>query len=164
MPTAVPELIALEIVDRLEDITTVGGYAFTVSEVKRPTRNGENWQRKHLGIGVIQGPSERVPERDCPGNPPAIAYQVTFNLECICKDPEASTAAHATSENEMAAAVVKAIASDGATWYTMNGNAIYTDFGANEPFEPSDGEMNGVTVPVIVLYRVAENDPYTVRS
>jgi len=164
MPTAVPELIALEIIERLGAITTIGGYAFNVTEIKRPTRNGENWQRKHLGIGVIQGNSERVPELDCPGNPPALAYQVTFYLECVCKDAETSTAAHATNENEMAAAVVKAITADGSMWYTMNSNAIDTQFGANEPFPPSDGEMNGVTVPVIVIYRVSETDPYTVRA
>lgn len=166
MPTTVPELIALEIVGRLQLITTVNGYAFTVSEVVRPNRKGDNRKYSHLGIGVLQSLSERVPELDCPGNPPAIAYAVTFNLECVCKDSEidASTAAHATNENEMAATVVKALANDGGMWFTMNNNAINTELGAMEPYSSPEGEFNGVQIPVRVIYRVAENDPYVVRA
>lgn len=164
MPTAAPELIALELVGRLEEITELNGYSFDVSEVIRPTRNSENWKLKNLGIGVLQGESERVPELDCPGNPPALAYSVTFNLRCVVKDSETSTAAHATNENEMAAAVVTAITDDGVMWYTMNSNAIDTTFGTMQPFVPPEGEMNGVTVPVIVTYRVSETNPFEVRA
>lgn len=163
-PVPVPELIALEIVARLGEITTDNDYAFDVSEVVRPTRRGENWQRKHLGIGVLQGTAERAEDLDYPGNPPALAYTLTFSLLCVCKDADASTDAHATNENEMAAAVVTAITDDGSDWHTMNGKAINSQFGSMEPFSSPEGEMNGVSLPLIVTYRVAENDPFTVRA
>ena len=166
MPTPVPELIALEIVSRLELITVANGYAFNVPQVVRPNRKGDNWERKHLSIGVLQGESERVPELDCPGNPPALCYRVVFNLECVCKDSEIDSpdAAHATNENEIAAAVVKAITDDGATWYTMNGNAIDSEIGTHTPFSSPEGEANGVQIPISVMYRVSENDPFQVRA
>ena len=166
MPTAVPELIAVEIVTRLEAITVANGYAFNVAEVVRPSRKGHNWDRAHLGVGVLQSDSERVPELDCPGNPPALCYRVTFNLECVCKDSEidSPTAAHATNENEMAATVIKALTVGGNTWHTMDGNAIDTEIGTHQPFTSSEGEMNGVMIPIAVLYRVDENNPYNVRG
>jgi len=170
MATAVPELISIEIASRLEAITIANGYSFNIAEVVRPSRKGSNWLRAHLGVGVLQGDSDRVPELDCPGNPPALCYSVQFTLVCVCKDSEIDDQyidggqAHATSENDMAAAVVKAITNDGTTWHTMNGNAIDTDIGTHTPFSSPEGEMNGVQIPISVMYRVAENDPYTVRA
>ncbi len=161
--TPIPELIALEIVDRLSEITVANGYNFDASEVVRPTRRGENWLYKHLGIGVVQGESTRLQELDLPGNPPAIAWQIQFRVQCIVRDDKDSTDAHATNENEMAAAVVLAITDDGATWYRMNNNAIDTQFGSPTPFVTDDGELNGVSVPVAVAYRVSETNPFEAR-
>jgi hypothetical protein len=163
MPTPVPELIAGVLLGRLSLITTANGYAFTLTECVRPTRGGENWQRKHLGIGLLQTDSERVPELDCPGNPPAVAYSATFEVQCVCKDSETSTAAHATSENEMAAAAVKAI-TNASQWETMGGYAVDSMFGTHEPYRSPEGEMNGVKIPVIVTFRVSENNPFEVRA
>lgn len=161
--TPIPELIALEIVDRLQNITTDNGFNFDVSEVIRPTRRGENWTYQHLGIGVVQGESTRVAELDLPGNPPAIAWQVQFRVQCIVRDDKNETAAHATNENEMAAAAVQAIVDDGTTWYRMNDNAIDTQFGNVTPFVTDDAELNGASVPVLVTYRVSETNPFEVR-
>lgn len=163
MPTSIPELIAQVLAARLQLITIANGYAFDVSEVVRPTRGGENWEHKNLGIGLLQTDSERVPELDCPGNPPAIAYALTFQAQCVCKDAETSTAAHATAENSMAAAVVKAV-TNASQWQTMGGNAVDAMLGTNEPFRSPEGEANGVLVPIIVTYRVSEDDPFTVRA
>ncbi len=118
--TPVPELIAIEIESRLNAVLKADGYAFDLSEVVRPTRKGENWLKRHRGVAILQGESTRVPELDCPGNPPAIAYELTFDLACVTRDSMNSEDAHATEENEMAAAM-KAIASS-AQWHTMDDN------------------------------------------
>lgn len=163
MPTAIPELITQEIVGRLQLITTANGYNFDVAAVERPNRDGSNLSYKHRSVQVVQGEAERVPDLDCPGNPPAIAYRVAIQLQCVCRDEKDEIDAFVTATNDVAAAVVKAVTNDGTTWYTMNGNAIDADIGNITQFSLSEGEVNGVVVPVSVLYRVAENDPYTVR-
>jgi hypothetical protein len=162
--TPIPELIAIEIESRLNTILLENNYSFDVSEVVRPNRKGENWQYRHMGIGILQGESTRVPELDCPGNPPAIAYAVQFQLQGICKDSMNLDEPHATSENEMAAAIQKAIASDVNTWHTMDGNAFDSDFGSATPFSSPEGENLGVSIPLSVTYRVSENNPFEVRA
>jgi hypothetical protein len=164
MPTAIPELIAVELVGRLALITTTNGYNFNVASVERANRDGSNLSYKHLSVQVKQEEATRVPELDCPGNPPAIAYEITFTINCISKDSQGETDAYDTVGNDMAAAVVKAITADTSTWYTMNGNAIYSNIGNITPLPVAENEVTGMTVPVLVTYRVAENDPYTVRS
>jgi hypothetical protein len=161
--TPVPELIAIEIESRLNTILLENGYSFDVTEVVRPNRRGENWLYKHNGIGIRQGNSERVPELDCPGNPPAIAYMTPFVITCICKDSENLDQPHATNSNEMAAAAVKAITSVD-MWHTMGDVAVISEIDTHEPFTSSDGESDGVSIPISVTYRVSEDDPYEVRA
>jgi hypothetical protein len=71
---------------------------------------------------------------------------------------------HATNANEMAAAAVQAITSDGLDWHTMNDVAINSEIGSLVPFVSPEGENNGVSVPVVVTYRVSENNPFEVRG
>lgn len=160
----IPELIAEEIESRLLTITKENGYAFDVSEVVRPNRRGDNWTYAHLGIGIRQGVSERVPNLDCPGNPPALAYATLFLLGCVCRDSSNLDQAHATNENEMMAAAVKAITSDGSDWHSMNGVAINSEFGSPVPWVPPAAELNGVNIPLVVTYRVSETNPYEARG
>lgn len=163
MPTPIPELIAIEIEARLNAVLEADGYAFDLSEVVRPTRKGENWLKRHRGVAILQGESTRVPELDCPGNPPAIAYGLTFDLACVTRDSMNSEEAHATEENEIAAVVVKGITAPD-QWHTMDGNAIDCSIGSAVPFSSPEGELDGVTIPVVVTYRVSETNPYEVRA
>jgi hypothetical protein len=162
--TPVPELIAIEIEERLNTILKENGYSFDVSEVVRPSRRGENWQYKHMGIGIRQDASERIEEIDCPGNPPAIAFSTTYSIVCICKDSSNYEDAHATNENEIAASAITAITSTGNDWYTMNDAAVDSSIGTIEPFTSAEGEMDGVTFPLVVTYRVSENNPFEIRA
>ena len=162
--TPIPELIAIEIESRLNTILLENNYSFDVSEVVRPNRRGENWQYRHMGIGIRQVDSARVVALDCPGNPAAIAYAVLFLLTCVCKDSMNLDQPHATNANEMAAAAVQAITSDGLDWHTMNDVAINSEIGSLVPFVSPEGENSGVSVPVVVTYRVSENNPFEVRG
>ena len=164
MPTAIPELIAIELVERLETITTDNDYNFDVASVERANRDGSNLTYKHLSVQVKQEESVRVPELDCPGNPPAIAYEITFTINCISRDSQGETDAYDTVANDMAAAVVAAITADTSTWYTMDGNARNSEIGNITPLSSAEGEVLGMAVPVLVTYRVSENNPYQVRS
>lgn len=161
--TAVPELIALEIVDRLGDITIVNDYTFDVSSVDRLSRHARGWTPKHLSIAVEQGSETPVDELSHEGNPPAIAYQVTFDIHAFVRESDKETTPRATAENMMVAAIKQAIVSDGVDWYSFNANAIDGSWGQTSPFQSPEGDHAGVTIPLTVTYRISETNPYQVR-
>lgn len=154
--TAIAELILETIVTRLEEITTANGYEFDVAEVVRPDRTGEVTKYKHLGLFVEQGPRLRVPAMDVASSTPKIAYQMNVQIKCNARPSD--TSARSTWENKMYDAVVKAV-TDASNWQTMGGNAVYSEIGDCESFEPDEGEMVGCTVHVLVYYRVQESNP-----
>jgi hypothetical protein len=164
MTSTIPDTIADECVDRLSEILEENDYEFDVAEVIKPTRKGDNWHRKHLGIAVLQGTAERVTELDCPGNPPAICYSLPLEIVGVCRDSVSETDAKAISDNTMAAAIVKAITTPAVSWHQFGGVAINAEIGNTEVIASGDGEFHGVTIPIRVIYRVSENDPYTVRG
>ncbi len=73
----VVSLISDEIFARLQDLasSSVGPYSFT--GVERP-RKLATYTPHHGLIVLTRGESVRLNELDCPGNPPAIAWQQTF--------------------------------------------------------------------------------------
>lgn len=158
------EKIGQELEQRLLEILVGNGYAFDVAEVVRPTRRGENWQQRHQSIAVLQDTSERVPELDCPGNPPSICYATTFQLVGICRDSVSETDPRVVNDGSIAAAIIRAITVPASIWHTFGGVAINAEIGNTEPATTGDGEINGVVIPIRVIYRVSENDPYTVRA
>ena len=160
----VPERIAEAIETRLLAIVEGDDFEIDVSEVVRPTRKGENWLRRHLSIGILQQSSERVPELDCPGNPPAICYAVTFDLVGVLRDSVREDDPKAVNENKMAAAIIRAVTTPQESWHSFGGVAINAEIGDIEVATSSEGEFNSVTIPMRIMYRVSENDPYTVRA
>lgn len=172
--TPLPELQALEIVRRLQDITIANGYAFSASQVARSNRDGDAFEYRHLSIRVDQGGQDRLPELDCPGNPPAICWTQEFQVRCFCRnsnraeqpDIEAGEPA-SVNVNTMAAAVYAAItseATDPSMWQTMGGNATDTELGALEMFIADDGEYHGAAIAINCIYRVSETNPFEKRS
>lgn len=161
---SVPEMIAEEIRLRLLELTIANGYLFDISEVARPTRRGENWQRKHLGVGIVQGDSERLTDLDHPGNPPAIAYATEFQLMCVCRDSISTTDPKMISVNQMTAEVIYALTENQSNWHTFGGLSFNAEIGSPSPFDGGDGEIDGALLPITVHYRVSENNPYEVRA
>lgn len=163
MPTAVPETIATTLVTRLEAITEANGYNFTVAGVVRPNRLQKGITPEHLQIQVRQGVNVYNAALSHEGNPPAMAYNCVYELHCFVRNDDESTTASATFENDFEAAVKQAVCST-SDWYNFGGNAIISDWGQSRPFVSQEGNHAGITIPLIVTYRVSETDPYTVRS
>lgn len=163
--TAVPELIALELKTRLEKITAVNGYPFTVPKVERPNRKAYEHEGRNLTLLIVQGdeiPNEGLSHE---GNPPAIAYDAIYNIHGIVKNSDRDSTADSTTENALASAIRKAVIdSNQNTWHQFDGNAIDAAFGQVAPFVTPEGDRRGITVPLIVTYRVSETDPETVRA
>lgn len=162
--TAISELVALEIVDRLEQITIANGYAFDVASVDRVPRNARDWTPRHLSIVVEQDDEERNEELSHAGNPPAIAYDATYNIHVFVRESDKATAPANQMENAMVAAVKQAVTDDGVDWHTFDDNAIDGQFGSIRPYLSSEGDHAGATVPLVVTYRVSETNPYESRA
>jgi hypothetical protein len=153
--------ISDEIITRLETLITEQNDAFTFREVVRPTKLA-TYTPEHGLIVLTRGEVARVTELDCPGNPPAIAYQQTFLIRVHIAPSEKDATPIEMYEDVAEAAIIKAITTSGA-WHQFAGNAINANFGPQQT-ATSDGGYDGIAVPLIVTYRVAEDDPYTVRA
>lgn len=158
--------IAAVLVDRLETLIWTesidGAEQTQVCEVIQPTRLG-NYTPKDLQIVVMQGAAERVPDLDCPGNPPAEAWRQTFNLYLHVQTSETDNTPVDGIKNRFMADVRKAVCTPQATWYNFGGYAIDADWQTPEDIDSGE-TIDGVNLPIQILYRVAENDPYTVRA
>lgn len=166
MPTVI-ESIALEIVRRLEQIHTDNDYSFDCCNVVRPDRQGESWTPEDGLIVVTQGDSTRNPSSDYPGNPPAIAYETEFEINCFVRDSDFAKNDIDPEQNDRGSQLVKAItteATDPTMWYTMGGFAVIAEMGDIKSYPQSEGVNNGVTLVLKVMHRQSENNPYQVRA
>lgn len=162
MPTPVPESIATTLVTRLNAITIANGYAFTAASVDRVNRDATEWTPKNNSIVVIQGDSQRETVLDCPGNPPANGWRLPFAVAGFVRQSDRVTTADQSKENEIAAAIIKAVASV-SNWHTFGGYAVNAEIGAVTRL-PASESMAGVRVQFDVHYRVSEDDPFEVRA
>ena len=166
MPTVI-ENIATEIVRRLQRITVANGYTFDVANVQRADRLGTAIVLENYLVLVVQQDSQPNEELSHPGNPPAIAFDATFNIHCFVRESDREESVMSTTSNEMAGQAMKAITNETIApnkWWQMAGNAIVSEFGTIGPYSESDGVNAGVTLPLIVSYRISETDPYEVRA
>jgi hypothetical protein len=131
------------------------------SEVYRSTQIA-TWQPKDCVIHVYQGELTPNPELSCPGNPPAIAYDLEAIIAGIVKPSELDEKAIDTFRNRMGADIIKA-ATDADNWHQWGGVAINTMHGPVQSYTDETGGFSGVMVKFIITYRVSETDPYTVR-
>jgi hypothetical protein len=155
------ESIAVELLDRLAAMVDSDDYQTAVTSVLRLPRNGGEYTPEHLQIVMRQGDDEIDDEQSYPGNPPAIAHRQTFNLRCHVMTSKRDTDPVEATINTFAADVIKCITAP-ATWYQFDGKAINARIGPVEPIN-EDGGPDGFNLPISILYRVDENNPYNAR-
>lgn len=153
--------ISETIFGRLESLVSEPNDAFVFRDVVRPTKVS-NYTPEHGLIVLTRGEVARIPELDCPGNPPAIAYQQTFLIRVHIAPSEKDTTPVEAYEDVVEAAIHTAVAT-GNRWYTFGEVAINADFGAQQT-SVADGGYDGIAVPLRVLFRVSEGNQYTVRA
>lgn len=118
----------------------------------------------HNDAIVLQKVSERsVPALDRPGNPPGKAYEVTFNINCFIESAEGESKFSELCEETAAEIVRRVTVVDAPTWHTFGGLAINARFDGPKDLPTDTGKKGGISVPMIVQYRVSENDPSVVR-
>jgi hypothetical protein len=161
MPVTVIESIAIELTSRLEAMIGNSAYETDVLEVIRPRRLND-FTPADGQIVVTQGSSEVSEESSHGGNPPAIARNQTFNIRCHVINDERDDTTIDEITNTFAADVIKAVTT-GTNWHNFDGNAINATI---ESFEliSGDGGLDGINVPITILYRTDEDNPYNVRA
>ena len=160
--TPVVSRISDEIFARLQALVSGSAGAYSFANVVRPTKLA-TYTPQHGLIVLARGEVSRVTELDCPGNPPAVAFQQTFLIRVHIAPSEKDTTPVEVYEDVMEAEIHKAIVNDAATWHTFGDLAINADLGAQQTVV-SDGGYDGIAVPLAVTFRVTEGDPYTVRA
>ena len=118
---------------------------------------------RNFGLTVTFGGEEKNDDLSHDGNPPAIAWNMTVNIDGELFASEADDVAMDTKRNTLAADIRKAV-TNATNWHTFGGLGINAEFRAAEPIEAEDGSSNWIRQPLVVIYRVSENDPYTGRA
>lgn len=140
-----------------------------------PDRSGETGQvavvRPGRFVGnsdaiVIQKASDKqVPALDIPGNPPGVAFEAVFNVNCFI-DSMPNESEFSQACEEATAEIIHAITTPSispVTWFRFEGLAMRAWFGTKKDLPTDTGKKGGVSVPLSVIYRVAENDHTVVR-
>jgi hypothetical protein len=102
-----------EAVTRLREFTEANGYDYDAAGVVRPDKKGTEWTPQHRLILLDLAGNVRNPEHDRPGNPPAIAFTLTFEMRMILRSGETADSID-SSESLYAAAVMKKLIATGA--------------------------------------------------
>ena len=160
--TPVVSRISDEIFARLQTLVSGAAGAYEFVNVVRPTKLA-TYTPQHGLIVLTRGEVVRVPEIDCPGNPPAVGWRQTFLIRLHIAPSERDTQPVEVYEDIMEAEIHRAIVTDAATWHTFGDLAIVADLEPQQTVT-SDGSYDGIAIPLSVTYRVTEGDPYTVRA
>lgn len=157
----ISEQIARVLKTRLE--ATALDYAETdlVVEVVRPLRHA-GWTPQHKQIILTQDAATRVPELDCPGNPPALCWSSRFNIRCHVMPSESSEVPLDQELNYFLAGVRRAV-TDAINWETFDGLSINALWGDQEKIA-HDGSFAGINQPLDVIYKTSELSGYVLRT
>jgi hypothetical protein len=156
------------VIERIADtimarIVQANIYKATVS---RPDREGKNFTPSDRSVVIHQRSVVFNQASTHEGNPPAFAYDATFHLQCYVRNQNDVDNAYSAACNVLAAQVVKAITNppvDPLLWYNLDGNAINSQIGTMFPMVNDTGNNTGVVLPLTVLFRISENNPFEVR-
>lgn len=157
------------VIERIADTILDRIVAANIADVTitRPDREGRNFSLAHHSISLHQLEIELNETLSHEGNPPAMAFDVTFNLACFVRNQKDAENAYSKACNIIAAQVIQAITNplvDPTMWYTMGGLAINSEIGSQFPLPNEQGAITGVIVPLLVTFRVSENNHYEVRA
>ena len=106
--------------------------------------------------------TERAPEHDCQGNPPACGWNTTFNVRVIVRQDEDATPTSIDSVlSKMTGNAMTALTSPPA-WWTFGGNAINSEI-TETVREIDDLSLAAYQFTLLVWYRTDETNIFNRR-
>ena len=160
----VDERIADSLFQRLQLLRAGFSPTSPVKSVVRPTRQG-GFTPEHLQIVLTNDDPTEVEELYRPGNPPAVGWELNFDIKCHLSPSERDPTPIETMESVIVADV-KRVVSDSSYydhWYTFDSLAINAFWGPTRKYN-QDGGGDAISVSLRVQYRTDENNPYAVRK
>lgn len=157
MADPILEQIAIELESRLDLVTTDQGYNYSRARVIRRRREG--YSPEHLLIVMDQGDAAIDEENSVEGNPYRLAWVQAFNIALFVKPTDDDTEPIDAIINRFRADVEKAVAAK-ATWHTMGGLALVSNWGDASMLDVDDGSYEGIVLTLNITYRVSETNPY----
>lgn len=161
MTLPVIERIATEIQNRLNPVAPDRAKLIGQATILRNGRTLESL----ASVVVQQQPTKPLPRLDYPGNPCAKAFEATFNILCQIENKVNETE-FAQQCNLVVSDVVRLITNppvDPVMWWNFGALAIDATFGQVRDLTTEIGVHGGVIVPLIIQFRVSENDHSQVR-
>lgn len=149
MPDSIKELIALNILDTINDIKIEDGYNYEYLAVRSRRNNFSDISPKDLTVIVKQADEEIEGEEI-----QSITMDQPFLLMAIVIDPDEETNSIESRRNKVEADIKKKILED----KNRGGFAIKTDMLPAREFDEGKG-FQGISVNINVEYRTQYNDP-----
>lgn len=160
MPLTICEQIEAVIETRLRTLLSPGENT-VASDVIRP-KTLEELSPEDLQIVLTQGDTTINEELMCPGNPPATCFETTFNIRCRVMPDETQDLPSSGFAQQFAADVRKVICTPVSTWHTFGGLAFDARWQGVE--RVNSEAFSGVVLPIVVMYRTDEGNPYVGRA
>lgn len=161
MADPIIEQVALAVVDEVSNVTTANGYAITLSNVVRETRQGAN--PEHLLAIVSQDYEGEVNRIEGQGGI-ILEIPVVFTVSVIVTPDDDDPTAIDKLLNQAWADVTKAMTTN---WHTSGSDIsdLAREWQVLSPvrFSPAEGAFDGVMCRYSAIVRIAELDPYTQR-
>ena len=106
--------------------------------------------------------TERAPEHDCQGNPPAVGWNTTFSVRVIVRqDEDATPTSIDTALSNLTGQAMVAITSP-QSWWTFDGNAINSEI-TETVREIDDLSLAAYQFTLLVWYRTDETNIFNRR-
>ena len=106
--------------------------------------------------------TERAPEHDCQGNPPAVGWNATFSVRVIVRQDEDATPTSIDSVlSNMTGSAMSALTSPD-TWWTFGGNAMNSEI-TETVREIEDLSLAAYQFTLLVWYRTDETNIFNRR-
>lgn len=154
LSVSVDEAITQAVFERLELVPFVTAV--------RQTRELDEWTPEDSQIVLVKQHPTRITELDCPGNPPALGWQIELRIRMHILASEHEETPPEELLSNLNAETIRTITAL-PQWYQWGGLALDTQFGDTETIA-SDGGFDAMMLPLLITYRVSENNPYEVRA
>lgn len=163
MSLPVVDRIARVIETRVDGVTIANGYNQTLVSARQTKEGGVSPYDGVVTIVQMDANDEPLIET---GNPPMVTWKQPFAINICVRPSDTDDTPIEALLNLAASDVITAVCAP-AAWYQFADSDGYTainaQFGAMQKFNGDNGTLEGVTLPLIVDYRVSETDPTEVR-
>jgi len=146
---------------RIESVVVGDDFDVAVNRVVLPTQYDIS-SLEHADVVVASQDPKRNAELSCPGNPAAIAYDLSVMVAIVIAPSTGDERSFDEIATALGTACQKAVATQD-SWHEFDGNAINATIGPLISVKPGAEQQHGIGFELVVTYRVSENNQNELR-